>query len=314
MRNINIYRLLFTACFCLMMTLVIFGQDSSQKQYSSPDDAMNDLVTAVKSDNMASLKQIFGPHSGMLIPEDARDQKDEFKEVAENAIKKTELVKKNDSLYNVKIGTSGWTFPVPIVKHNDKWMFDTEAGVKEVAARYIGANEMDAAEVCKAYSIAQWDYLLEGDWDSDMVSEFAQKMVSDKGSKNGLYWPTSDREKESPLGVLAAAAGMDEASIKNRGGNATPAPFHGYYYRILKSQGAAAPGGAYSYLINGNMIGGFAMVAYPAEYGKSGIMSFIVNQQGRVYEKNLGSQTASLAASMTAYNPDKSWRPVLGER
>jgi len=168
--------------------------------------------------------------------------------------------------------------------------------------------------VCATYAVAQWDYFLDGDWNNDGVQEFAQKFISSPGQKDGLYWPSAAGEDTSPLGQLVAYA-RDEGYRGEReaGGNIKATPFHGYYLKILKAQGPSAPGGAYNYLINGRMIGGFALVAYPAVYGSSGVMTFIVNQQGRVYQKNLGPNSEKIAQAMTVYNPDDSWERVTTE-
>ena len=192
-------------------------------------------------------------------------------------------------------------------------MFDTPAGVEEILVRRIGENELDTVLFCKAYAVAQWEYFLEGDWDNDLVQEFAQKFLSSPGQKDGLYWPTVLGEDPSPLGPLVALAKSEGYSAKDATGKMKKVPFHGYYFKMLTTQGPYAPGGKFSYIINGNMIAGFALIAYPYAYGTSGVSSFIVNQQGRVYEKNLGSQTEAIVNAMTEYNPDKTWKPVIDE-
>ena len=166
---------------------------------------------------------------------------------------------------------------------------------------------------CKVYAVAQWEYFLEGDWDNDLVHEFAQKFASSPGQKDGLYWPTREGEDPSPLGPLVASARTEGYRAKDATGMIRKIPYHGYYFKILTAQGLSAPGGKFGYIINGNMIPGFALIAYPSAYGTSGVSSFIVNQQGRVYEKNLGSQTEAIVNAMTEYNPDKTWKPVIDE-
>jgi hypothetical protein len=188
------------------------------------------------------------------------------------------------------------------VKQGDGWIFDSATGRQEILNRRIGANELDTIDVCRAYVAAQREFASE-DRDGTGVFKFAQKFISAQGKHDGLYWPIADGEPASPLGPLVADAVAE-------GYNKKGVPYHGYYYRILTGQGKNAPGGAYSYIINGNMIAGFALVAFPADYGNSGVMTFIVNQQGVVFQKDLGPKTANLAKAMKIYNPDPSWQRV----
>jgi len=190
--------------------------------------------------------------------------------------------------------------------------------------RRVGENEFSAIATCRAYAVAQWEYYTDGDWDHDSVAEYAQKLISTPGNHNGLYWETAEDATPSPLGKLVAAARAEgygpkaETPDKAGKGGASKdenvdderAPYHGYYFKILTRQGVHAPGGKYSYIINGNMIAGYAMVAYPAKYGNSGVMTFVINQQGRVYQKDLGPHTEKLASAMTEYNPDITWKAV----
>ena len=194
------------------------------------------------------------------------------------------------------LGNEDWPFPIPIVKKNALWHFDAKEGRDEILARRIGKNELSAIQVCLAYVDAQREYAIE-DRDGDGLAEYAQKFWSDPGKKNGLYWKTSDGEKPSPLGPLAAEANKQGYTRKE----GKPVPYHGYYYRILKAQGKNAPGGAYDYMVKGKMIGGFALVAYPAKYASSGIMTFIVNHDGVVYQKDLGTKTAEDRSSDEAF-------------
>jgi Protein of unknown function (DUF2950) len=234
-----------------------------------------------------------------------------------------QLQKAGDDKYIVTVGNDNWPTPIPIVKKDGKWIFDTSAGLEEVLNRRIGENELSAIETCRAYAVAQWEYYTEGDWDHDGVAEYAQKLYSTPGKHDGLYWETGEGEKASPLGKLVAAARAEgygaeakTAGSSGKGGSEKEgapeerAPYHGYYFKILTAQGAHAPGGKFSYIINGNMIAGYALVAYPAKWSNSGVMTFIVNQQGRVYQRNLGPDTAKVAAAMTEYNPTPSWKLV----
>lgn len=283
---------------------------TQQRLYSSPEDAMNDLIGAVKSRDRDALRQIFGPEIRNLVSDDSVQQTNDFDAFTDAVTAKASLVSEGGDKRTMVIGEGEWPFPVPIIKRSDKWLFDTGSGVDELLTRRIGRNETSTILTCKAYALAQWDYFLDGDWDEDLVHEFAQKFISDPGKRDGLYWPSTDGDDPSPLGPLVANARFEGYSARDRAVNQKPMPFHGYYFKILKGQGPAAPGGRYSYVINGNMIGGFAAVAYPANYGVSGVMTFIINQQGRVYQKDLGVNTATITAGLTEYNPDASWKLI----
>ena len=200
------------------------------------------------------------------------------------------------------IGQEDWPFPIPLVRKDGSWQFDTAAGREEILYRRIGRNELSAIQACLAYVDAQHEYAEKGVAGNGV---YAQRIVSQPGKKDGLYWPAQSGEDESPLGELAAAAAADGYRAGQQ-----RTPYHGYYYKVLTRQGPNAPGGALDYVVRGKMIGGFALVAYPAEYGNSGVMTFLVNHQGVVYEKDLGPDTARIASGMTAFNPDGTWRRV----
>jgi hypothetical protein len=204
------------------------------------------------------------------------------------------------------VGKDDWPFPIPLVKKGNGWIFDTAQGREELLNRRIGENELTVIQVLLAIVDAQREYAIK-DRNRDGLLEYAQKFISDSGKHNGLYWEAKQGEPQSPLGPFVARARSE--GYKGKGDN-TPVPFHGYYFRILTAQGKDAPGGAYSYFVRGKMIGGFAVVASPAEYGSSGVMTFIVNHDGKVFQKNLGANTAAMAKSMKEYNPDKSWTAV----
>ncbi|MDB6020194.1 MAG: hypothetical protein JWQ04_51, partial [Pedosphaera sp.] len=227
---------------------------------------------------------------------------------------KAELKRESDSKEMLEIGTEGWPFPIPLVKQDGHWFFDTEAGREEILNRRIGADELGAINVCHAYVDAQREYSGK-DRNNDEVLEYAQHLRSTPGTHDGLYWPVRNEHDEiSPLGPLIAQA--REEGYHRRTGMMTedhPAPYHGYYFKILTRQGSHAPGGKYSYIINGHMIGGFALVAWPAEWGNTGVMTFIVNQRGKVLQKNLGPKTANIARALTTYDPDSTWTPVAGK-
>src|SRR5664280_621951 len=282
----------------------------SQKLFSTPQDAVKALTEAVVAKDNTALEQIFGPSVRELRSGDEVQESIEFVEFAEYLAEKNDLIKENDSKVILHIGNENWPFPVPIVKYNDQWFFDTEAGKEEILNRRIGEDELTAILVCRAYVKAQREYVLK-DWDGDGIFAYAQKLRSDSGKRNGLFWRSASGETLSPLGELVAQA-WHEGYKKNRKAfkEAEPSPFHGYYFKILTAQGKNVPGGGYNYITNGNMVGGFAMVAFPSNWGKSGVMTFVVNQQGKVYEKNLGQDTAKIAQKMKLCNPDKTWKPV----
>jgi Protein of unknown function (DUF2950) len=277
-----------------------------QASFATPERAVEALVGAAREGRTNDLVRILGPGSRKLVYSgDAvadRTGREKFVAAYETAHKIEQDAEGNDTLV---IGRDAWPFPIPIVKRGDRWVFDTKAGDKEILARRIGRNELSVIEVCRAYVDAQREYASR-DRNGDGVLEYAQSFISRRGKENGLYWPVKAGEPQSPLGPL-----MAEARTEGYGGKAARGkrqPYHGYYYKILKAQGQHAPGGAYSYLANGRMIGGFALVAYPSRYGVSGIMTFIVSHDGKVYEKNLGPRTVSIARAMTAYDPDSSWK------
>jgi hypothetical protein len=297
----------------LALTLLPAGSHAIQPQpaqrlFSSPDEARQALVAAVQAKDRASLRAIFGPVARELEPGDPVEEAAEFDHFARHVQEGVELVKDDDTKAILLIGAKKWPFPVPIVKRGDGWLFDTAAGREEILNRRIGHNELLAIKVCRAYVDAQREYFAMAEPDGDQLPKYAQHMLSSPGRKDGLYWPTAAGEKESPLGPLVAKAKEEGYLQQRKEGEHGPRPFHGYYFRILKQQGQSAPGGKFSYVINNNMVGGFALVAYPARWGVSGVMTFIVNQRGRVYQKNLGPKTTEIARKMKAYNPDLSWK------
>ncbi len=280
-----------------------------QKLFPTPEDALKSLVEAVKTHDKAALDQIFGPSSKDLLSGDAVQDAAESEEFAKHVAEKTNLVKENDSRAIIYLGNENWPFPIPLVKTNDQWFFDTEAGKDEVLNRRIGEDELTAILVCRTYVKAQREYVLK-DWDNDGILAYAQKLRSDPGKKNGLFWRHAPGEAVSPLGELVARARMEGYKKEKSIFKEQLLPFHGYYFNILTRQEQNAPGGKYNYIVNGNMVGGFALVAFPSNWGKSGVMTFIVNQQGKVYQKNLGPDTMKIAPEMKSYDPDKTWTPV----
>jgi hypothetical protein len=280
--------------------------DAKQKSFKSPEEAVGALVGAVKSNDTKELLMILGPSGKELIfsGDEVADKsgRERFVKAYEE---KNKLVSENDKKIILYVGNEEWPYPLPIVKRVENWHFDTMAGKEEILNRRIGRNELNAIKVCLAYVDAQREYILK-DRDKDMLLEYAQKFVSDHGQKNGLYWEAKEGEEQSPLGPLMAKAAGEGYTEKRPIGKRDA--YHGYYYRILKSQGKNARGGEYDYIVNGKMTGGFALVAYPAEYGDSGIMTFIVNQDGVAYEKDLGKKSENIATAMKKFDPDKSWK------
>jgi hypothetical protein len=218
-------------------------------------------------------------------------------------------VKESDNKITLEVGTNNWPYPIPLVKTNGQWHFDTAAGKEEMINRHIGKDELCAIGVCRTYVTAQRQYASANPASSEVVS-YAQHFKSTPGKKDGLYWPVTEGEAASPFGPLVAEAHAEGYVTRK---NAGPHPFHGYYFKILTRQGEAAPGGKMNYLREGNLTGGFALVAYPEHWDQSGIMTFIVNQDGKVYQRNLGDKTSRIAAAMKEYNPDSNWTLVPDE-
>lgn len=267
----------------LSIPLQSYAAQARQKTFASPEEAVKALIDAAKAGNQDELMAIFGPAARAVL---SSGDAVEDKEVRERFVRayeaKHDLMRDGDAKAVLQIGPEDWPFPIPIVKRGEKWSFDTKKGKEELNNRRIGRNELSTIQTCLAYVDAQREYAAK-DRDGDGLFEYAQKFWSTPDNKDGLYWETKAGEEESPLGDFAARAtreGYQKTDNK-------PVPYHGYFFKILKAQGKNAPGGAYDYIVNGKMIGGFGMVASPANYGISGVMTFIVNHDGIVYEKNL---------------------------
>lgn len=276
--------------------------------FASPDEASKALVDAVRDKDKNKVAVLFGSKYGQILSsgdeaEDANLRADFLKMAEEKS--SVEIQGANKAILH--FGQNDWSFPVPVVNNGGQWQFDAEQGKQEILNRRIGRNELNTLGAIRAYVEAQTEYA-SIDRDNDEVSEFATKIRSEPGKFDGLYWETEPGLPESPLGPLFAEA--KAAGYKLKGNTETPTPYHGYLYRILTRQGSNVPGGKYDYIINGNMIAGFALVAFPAIYGSSGIMTFVVNHNGKIYQKNLGSKTRELALAMKAYDPDSSWEAV----
>ena len=280
------------------------AKQAKQKMFRSPKEAVTAFADAIKAGDLRELLTIFGPGARELIfsGDEVADKTGRYR-FAKSYEEMNKLVREGDKKVILHVGDDDWPFPIPIVKKGENWFFDTEAGKHEILHRRIGKNELDTIRVCLAYVDAQREYA-RTDWDENGLLEYARTFASRKGMKDGLYWEAKGGEEQSPLGPLAAMA----AEESKAGGK--PIPYHGYYFKILEAQGKHAPGGAYDYVVQGKMIGGFALVAYPAEYGVSGVMTFIVNHDGIVYQKNLGEKTGRIVKGMKQYDPDETWEKV----
>jgi hypothetical protein len=272
----------------------------AQQSFNNPDDAASALADAVKSGVRQNILKVLGGNG-----EDIVSSGDE---VADSDAR-SKFLSAYDAGHSVKVDGKkavliigdGFPFPIPLTQTKAGWEFDTDEGRQEILYRRIGRNELDAIQTCLAILDAEYDYAEQDRGEG--VGVYAQRIVSNPGKKDGLYWPSDSHD--SPLGELAA-----DASAEGYKAGGEPQPYHGYYYRILTQQGASAPGGTLNYVVKGKMIGGFALVAYPADYGNSGVMTFMVNHAGTVYEKDLGENTAGRVKSMTSFDPDKTWKNV----
>jgi hypothetical protein len=305
--------LLWTAS--LLAVLTFAGRAATQAEnspntgrvFASPEAAVESLRLATTIPDTNALREIFGPGSEDLQNPDRIQATNELNTFSSALAQTNHLVRVSDKLVLLEVGDDLWPFPVPIVKKDGGWVFDTDVGKDELLSRRIGKNELGTLPVMRAYVDAQREYA-STDHHGGGVLEYAQRLVSSPGKHDGLYWPPESDDDFSPLGPLVAYAQAEGYSPELREEDEEErGPYHGYYFKILTRQGKHALGGKYNYVTNGNMIGGFALVAWPAEYGVSGVMTFIVNQQGRVYQKDLGRKTSKLAGKMDAYDPDPSW-------
>jgi Protein of unknown function (DUF2950) len=284
-----------------VLILAMASAASAQQSYKTAEEAADALVNAARSGDRKAILTVLG--------RDGADIVSSSDTVADAATRqrflaaydaKHQVAMEGDSKAIMVVGNDDFPFPIPLVRRDGTWRFDTAAGREEILYRRIGRNELSAIQACLAYVDAQQEYAEKGIAGNGV---YAQHFVSRPEKKDGLYWPAQSGEDESPLGELVAGAAAEGYRVGQQ-----PRPYHGYYYRILTRQGPNAPGGALNYLVHGRMIGGFALVAYPAEYGNSGLMTFLVNHRGIVYQKDLGPRTATIAARMTAFNPDHTWR------
>jgi Protein of unknown function (DUF2950) len=298
---------LVAGLFNLMTAMPLTAQAiSGQKTFASPSEAVQSLVEAAKSGDPAQLEPLLGPQAPQLIAAgDAGDAKDLLAGFVKAYGEKHSLTVEAQGFEHLQVGSRDWPFPFPIVRDGKVWYFDVDRGNQEILDRRIGRDELGAIAVCEGYVQSQIQYASKGR-DANPSGIYAQRFHSNPGKQDGLYWPVSKGEPESPMGPLVASASADHPGQSAE----SPVPYYGYLYRILTEQGPDAPGGAKSYMVDGKLTGGFALIAYPAEYRSSGVMTFIVNQDGVIYQQDLGDQTSDLAAKITAYNPDSPWEPA----
>lgn len=295
----------------ILAAMLLFGSvaagraaEAQQKVFAAPDAAVQALVAAVKANRLEELAAVLGPGRAELLSSgdavaDRRGRQKFLEAYRQGHI----LQQQSPERMVLVLGSRHWPLPIPLVKKGDGWVFDAQAGKQEILNRRIGRNELRVIEVLQAYVEAQHEYATR-DYRGGGMVEFAQKLTSSPGKRDGLYWKAKKGEQESPFGPLMARAtqeGYPEADLS---------PFHGYYFKILKGQGEQAAGGAYSYIVKDRMLLGFALIAYPAEYGNSGIMTFMVNQAGTIYQKDLGAETKQQAAEIALFDPDSSWQRV----
>ncbi|MFZ1953921.1 MAG: DUF2950 domain-containing protein [Desulfobacterales bacterium] len=294
-KTTSTFRTLLAATVLASFTLLLPFYALAQKAFDSPEAAADAFVRAVATSDDDALSAVLGTDWKRFIPIDNIDR-DDVNAFLAARYKKETIIRDSDDRAHLAVGPDEWTLPIPIVKSGGAWRFDTKAGADEIRTRQIGRNELSAMQAALAYYDAQKEYALV-DRNGDGILEYAQRLLSSPGKKDGLYWDAQDVKEESPLGPVF--------------GNDKPGTdYHGYYFKILKGQGKNAPGGAFDYRIKGRMTAGFALVAWPVRYDETGVMTFIVNYEGQIYEKNLGSRTDAAVRKMTLFDPDASWRKV----
>ncbi|WP_153109334.1 DUF2950 domain-containing protein [Propionivibrio limicola] len=279
-----------------------------QQNYSSPEEVAAALATAARAGDRPMILKLMGADSASWLSSgDATADREDWKRFLDAYERKHTITPTSDDHAVLLIGDDAWPFPAPLVRQGSAWRFDAVAGREEVLRRRIGRNELDAMQTLLAVVDAQREYA-SGDLDGNGFYDYARRFISTAGKRDGLYWPVSANEPPSPLGPLVGAASVD--AQKQGAGNAGAGVYHGYRYRLLEAQGKAARGGAYDYRVGGKLIGGFAVVAYPAKHGNSGVSTFMVSHDGVLYEKNLGSNTESIVLRMQRFNPNPTWKKV----
>jgi hypothetical protein len=310
LQRVTLCGFLFSLILAVFLIFGVAGDAGAkaikQKGFASPEEAVTALVNGVKADDKEAVWAILGG-KGLLSSGDPVEDKADVARFIAAYDKKNKIEKPSENKAVLSVGPDDWPFPIPVVKRGHAWYFDTNAGKQELFNRRIGRNELRVIDAMRAYVDMQREYA-NRDWDGNGIYPYAQKIVSTPGKKDGLYWESKAGEPESPLGPFFAKAAAE--GYGKKGGSGKPSPFHGYYFKILKAQGKHANGGAFDYVAKGNMILGYGMLAYPTKYGSSGIMTFIVNHEGVVYQKDLGKDTAKRAKAINAYDPDRTWKKV----
>ncbi len=313
-RILSIVVLLSVGAFCAATTALAASKTAAGPAlFATPEAAMQALANAAKNADQAAMTAILGPDREKLMSGDPVEDANALKRFAANIEKSATLEKVSDTKVTLLVGEEHWPSPIPIVKDGKSWHFDTAAGMEEILNRRVGQNELSAIATCRAYVLAQWEYYTQArDTAKDGLAVYAQKFISTPGQRDGLFWEVPEGGNPSPMGGFVEQARSEGYAVGKPKSSDAPkhSPFHGYFFKILKAQGPHAPGGKFSYVINGNMIAGYALIAYPDKWGSSGIMTVMVNQQGRVYEKDLGPETADLAGAIMEYDPDPSWKLV----
>jgi hypothetical protein len=294
-----------TALAAAILLFMAATPAGAQESFKTAEEGFSALVNAARAEDQDGILTILGPDGADIVSSgDPVADAETLKRFLAAYDERHEVSVEKDNTATMIVGPADFAFPIPLIQRDGRWWFDTVAGRREILFRRIGRNELDTVQTALAYVDAQDEYA-----DKDRTGAgpgiYAQRFVSREGKKDGLYWPTAKDDEASPLGALFAAA--TSAGYRVTGGRT---PYHGYYYRILTKQGPDASGGAIDYVVNGKMIGGFALVAYPAQYGNSGVMTFLVNHDGVVFQKDLGPRTTEIARAMSEFNPDRSWQKV----
>jgi hypothetical protein len=301
-----------TYALVLALALPVLSQNlwaADGEGFASIQDAVNALVNAAENDDTNAMHTIFGPEGRQLVSPDAVQAATAYGLFVKRLKEKVQIVNSSATSASLQIGNDAWPFPIPLLNQNGQWYFDTIAGKQEILNRRIGMDEIGAINVCRTYVDAQREYASQDRLGNGILA-YAQYLHSDPGTHDGLFWPAESGEDLSPLGPLIAAARGEGYQHTARMLNDQTEPYHGYYFKILTRQGKHAAGGKYDYLINGHMIAGFALVAWPAQWCNTGVMTFIVNQQGKVYQRDLGSNTAKTASYLKEFDPDSKWTLV----
>jgi len=299
----TVRRVALSVLFLLAAPQINAAEEEQQTTYRKAEDAVQALLAALQNVDQGTLRGIFGrQYEEEIVGGDELNARENLRIAGRAMQTHTDLVDAGKNRKTLIIGSENWPLPFPLIKEKGRWRFDTEAGIEEVVNRRVGRNELEAISNCHAYVDAQIEYA-SLDRDGDEVLEYAQVLTSTEGDKDGLYWETTQGEAISPFGPLVADA---KGYLSSDPGD----PFKGYYYKVISRQGASAPGGRYDYIINGNMIAGFGLIAFPAEHGNSGVMTFMCNHQGKVHEKDYGPDGDLIGAGIDEYNPDASWKLV----